>query len=339
MKKNQLLLLIVIIFCLLGWWAYSKYFKSNTQHFEGRRFIYVATGSSFNQLLDSVKASNVIDDFESFKKMAQSSGLEDNIHPGRYEVTSGFSNYKIIKALRSGTQAPVKLVINKLRTQNDIMKKLSQSLEPDAVDFKRVLYSAEFANKYGLDSNQAAYIVMPNTYEIYWNSSAEKVLDKLGASYTKYWNHDRKAKAKALNLSIPQVLTVASIVEEETNKHDEKPTIASVYLNRYRIGMPLGADPTVKFAVGDFAIKRVLTKHTQFPSPYNTYINKGLPPGPICTPSTKSIEAVLNPDQTKYLFFCAKEDFSGYHNFAENYSEHQQNANRYQEALNKRNIK
>lgn len=339
MKKNQLLVLLLLIGCFLGWWAYTKYFKSNTVSFEGKRYIYIATGSGINQVLDSVKSSNTIQDLESFTKMAQSLGLDNNIHPGRYEVQTGYSNYKIIKQLRSGTQAPVKLVINKLRTQQDIIKKLSSALEAKADDFKLVFNSADFKAKYGLDSNQAAYMIMPNTYEVYWNSTAEKVLDKLGASYLKFWNEDRKAKAQLLNLTIPQVLTVASIVEEETNKHDEKAKIASVYLNRYRIGMPLGADPTVKFAVGDFAIKRVLTKHTQFPSPYNTYLNKGLPPGPICTPSTKSIEAVLNPDKTNYLFFCAKEDFSGYHNFAVTYAEHQQNADRYQDALNKRNIK
>jgi UPF0755 protein len=196
-----------------------------------------------------------------------------------------------------------------------------------------------FLKDYGIGVSQIQVLFMPNTYELYWNTSPEKVISKIAKSHQQFWNAERKSKARQLNLSIPDIITIASIVEEETNKHDEKPRIASVYLNRLKIGMKLGADPTVKFAVGDCALRRILNIHTQKVSPYNTYMVAGLPPGPICTPGKESIEAILNHEETNYLFFCAKEDFSGYHNFASSYNEHLENARRYQQALNQRNIK
>jgi Predicted periplasmic solute-binding protein len=226
-----------------------------------------------------------------------------------------------------------------LRTKNQIIRKLAAYLEPDSTDFAILFNNLDYLKQWQLDTNQVQALIMPNTYEFYWNTSAHNAIEKIAKSYKSFWNSERKAKAEKLNLQPSQISILASIVEEETNKQDEKPIIAGVYLNRLRINMPLCADPTVKFAVGDFGLKRILQIHTSTQSPYNTYVNTGLPPGPICTPSVESLDAVLNAQEHTYLFFCAKEDFSGYHNFATTYAQHLLNAKRYQQALNDRNIK
>lgn len=339
MKGKSLLILFTVIALVAGGYFYMKFVKSNTGNFDGKKYIYVRTGSDYAQLIQQVRDSQFVSDIESFESAAGMLNLSSAIHPGRYEIESGMGNYSIISMLKKGRQKPVKLVINKLRTKTDIIRKLSTQLEADSLELRKLFTDTTFLKEWNIDTNQIQCLVMPATYEFYWNTTAVKAVEKIAKSHEQFWTAERREKAAKLNLSIPQVITIASIVEEETNKNDEKAKIASVYLNRYRIGMKLGADPTVKFAVGDFSLRRILNVHTQYPSPYNTYYASGLPPGPICTPSSKSIEAVLNPDTTPFIFFCAKEDFSGYHNFATSYVDHMANARRYQEALNKRGIK
>ena len=338
MKKKNVFILLTFGFFVLGVVLYVLY-ASNTGSFRGKKYLYVKTEATYEQSLKSMKDSALVKDFRSFERMASWLNLSSNLHAGRYEVQEGMSNYQIISMLKKGRQSVVKLVLNKLRTKNDIIRKLASQLEPDSLAWSQLFANADFLEKNQIDSNQIQSLIMPNTYEFYWNVTPEKVFDRLGDYSNKFWNEERKAKAAKLNLSRAQIITIASIVEEETNKKDEKPNIASVYINRYRIGMNLGADPTVKFAVGDFKLKRILTVHTQISSPYNTYKYAGLPPGPICTPSETSIDAVLHATETKYLFFCAKEDFSGYHNFASTYAEHIVNAKKYQAALNARGIR
>lgn len=339
MKKKNLLFLLALIGVIGMVWAYVRYFKPNVVDFTGKKYLYIRTGSGWKEVIDSLNSHHLLIDENSFNDMAVTMGVDKQVHPGRYALEPGMSNYSLLKLLRSGVQSPVKLTLNKLRTKEQIIHKLSSQLEPDSTAFARLFSDSTFLNSYGIGASQIQVLFMPNTYELYWNTSSEKVISKIAKSHQQFWNAERKARAKQLNLSIPDIITLASIVEEETNKHDEKPRIASVYLNRLKIGMKLGADPTVKFAVGDFTLRRILNIHTQKASPYNTYQVAGLPPGPICTPGKESIEAVLNHEETKYLFFCAKEDFSGYHNFASTYNEHLENARRYQQALNQRNIK
>jgi UPF0755 protein len=335
-KKWLLFISLILIFgCIILYLLFS----SNTGHFSNKKYLYIKTGSTYEQVLQTLQDSAIVQNIHSFKRIASWLRLSNNIHPGRYEIKKGMGNYTIINNLKKGRQSAVKLVINKLRTKNDIVKKLASQLEPDANAWYQLFQNQDFLTKHQIDSNQIQCLLMPNTYEFYWNVSPEKVMDKLTAYKNNFWNAERKKKVEILHLTPIQVIIIASIVEEETNKKDEKPKIASVYINRYRIGMNLGADPTVKFAVGDFALKRILQVHTQIASPYNTYKVAGLPPGPICTPSESSIDAVLNADETKYLFFCAKEDFSGYHNFAIDYTSHLANAKKYQQALNARGIK
>jgi UPF0755 protein len=337
MKKNKLLL-IGLPFLLLAIFVYARLFSSNTD-IEGKKYLCIPTGSNYEQMIQIIKDSQIVSSLSSFEWLAAKMNLDKSVHPGRYEFESGMGNYTMVSMLKAGKQKPVKLVLNKLRTKKDIIKKLTSQLEADSTEMATLLNDANYLKQWDIDSNQIQCIIMPATYEFYWNTTSPKVIEKIAKTYEKFWNSDRREKAKQLNISIPQVITIASIVEEETNQNDEKPTIASVYLNRYKLGMKLGADPTVKFAVGDFGLKRILNVHTQYPSPYNTYFAEGIPPGPICTPSKESIEAVLNPASTKFLFFCAREDFNGHHNFAVTYSEHLANAKRYQQALDKRGIK
>jgi UPF0755 protein len=235
--------------------------------------------------------------------------------------------------LRSGNQSPVNLVITKLRTREDLAQKVAANFECDSLAFINFLNNNDSLRRYNLDTNSLMTAVIPNTYSILWNTSPAKIFRKLFNDQEKFWNEDRKRKAAALNMTPKQVYTMASIVEEETNKQEDKGKIASVYMNRIETGMKLEADPTVKFAMKDFGLKRILHVHLAYPSPYNTYQQTGLPPGPICTPSQSTIDAVLDAPQTNYIFFVAKPDFNGYSNFAATYAEHLVFAKAYQKAL------
>lgn len=339
MKIKKIILLALIPIVLIGVYLLYTLFSSNTNFNEKQEFIYIKTGSSYEQVLEIIKNENVLNNFSSFESMASKMNLKNNIHPGKYKIENGMGNYSIVKMLRSGQQTPIKLVINKLRTKNDIITKISSQLEADSNELRKLFNDNTFLKLYGIDSNQIQALIIPATYEFYWNTNAKKAIEKLGKSYTSFWNDERKVKARAINLSPAEVSTLAAIVQEETNKKDDAFKIASTYLNRLKIGMPLQADPTCKFAVNDFTLRRILTVHTLFNSPYNTYKNRGLPPGPICTPAQHYIDAVLDAPKTSYLYFCAKEDFSGYTNFASTLEEHNANAKKYQEALNQRGIK
>lgn len=344
-KKNRspwLRRIAVAIACLLaGAIVLAAYLLMgpNTKAFGDKKYFYVRTGSNYKNVLEGLKEQQIIGSAATFNIVARRLDYPSRVKAGRYEIKKGMSNLDIVRILRSGRQSPVRLVINKLRTKEDFMRLVSRNLEADSLTMRALLEDPVYLRQYGLDTNTVMSAVLPNTYEFFWNTSAIKVFEKLEASYEKFWTDERKAKATALGLSQAEVITLASIVEEETNRHDEKPSMASVYLNRLRIGMRLGADPTVKFAVKNFALKRIRGEHLEYDSPYNTYRYSGLPPGPICTPSQKSIDAVLTPADTEYLYFCARPDYSGYHDFASNYKEHMQNARAYQKWLNSRNIK
>jgi UPF0755 protein len=236
--------------------------------------------------------------------------------------------------LRNNQQVPAKLVINKLRLSEDLAKVIGKNFEVDSSDVISFLNNPDSLQKLGVNENTLMTIVIPDTYTLNWTSSVGKIMSRLKTEQENFWKkNSRNEKAQSLGLSTDQVYTIASIVEEETNQQPEKGTVASVYINRYVKGMPLGADPTIKFALKDFGLRRIYEKHLQVESPYNTYRNAGLPPGPICTPSSKTIDAVLTAPKTDYLFFVAKSDFSGYHTFSTTYAEHLQNARIYQRAL------
>ena len=260
-------------------------------------------------------------------------------HTGRYRVEAGSTCLQLYRQLRNGIQEPIKLVIPTSRTMERLAATLSQSLMVDSAEIASALTDSSYLDTHGYTTATIPALFIPNTYEVYWDVSVDKFVERMERENNRFWTAERKAKAEALHLTREEVATLASIVDEETANNAEKPMIAGLYLNRLHQGIPLQADPTVKFAVGDFMLRRILNKHLKTESPYNTYQVTGLPPGPIRIASIAGLEAVLNPVRHNYLYMCAKEDFSGTHNFAATLPEHYSNARRYQKALNKRGIR
>ena len=248
------------------------------------------------------------------------------------------NNLDLVRMLRAGRQVPVQVTFNTIRTKEELAKKITANLEVSEEQFLALLQDSVYIRNFEFEEETILSLFIPNTYEFWWNTSATGLFDRMHEEYQKFWTEERKQKAAALGLSQKEVSTLASIVQAESQKSDERPRIAGVYLNRLRMGMPLQADPTLVFAAGDFTIKRVTAKQMAIDSPYNTYKYTGLPPGPINLPDLNSLDAVLNAEKHDYLYFCAKADFSGYHSFAVSYNEHLNNARRYQQALNAANI-
>lgn len=257
---------------------------------------------------------------------------------GYYHFKANTTANEIINILRAGRQSPVRLTFNNARLLSDVAGKVAKQIAPDSLQMINHIINDSVAHSYGFNTQTFIGMFLPNTYEIYYTSTPEDFTNRMYKEYKRFWTENRKNKANILGYSINQVNTLASIIDEETNKNDEKRRIAGVYINRLRIGMPLQADPTLKFAMQDFSIRRILNKHKETDSPYNTYKNKGLPPGPIRQPSIAAIDAVLNYEQHHYFYFVARPDFSGYHTFSRNLSEHNRNARLYHSALNKKGI-
>ncbi len=325
----------VIIAIAYGYYTYTRAYVSNVHQ---KAYLYIKTGSKYAEVVNQLKELNILDDIKTFEWVAKKKEYVDKVKPGKYLLKQGMCNNDLVNMLRAGKQEPVNLVFNNIRTNEQLAGKLSRQIEADSLSLLELFKNNDFLQKIGVNTQEVRMLFVPNTYQIWWNTSPEQLMDRIQKEYVKFWNADREQKANDANLSRKEVSIIASIVEEETNKNDEKPTVASVYINRLRKGMLLQADPTVKYAVGDFSLKRILNIHTSYYSLYNTYMFKGLPPGPICIPSITTIDAVLNYKKTDYLYFCAKEDFSGYHNFARNETEHSVNAHKYWKALNERKI-
>lgn len=264
---------------------------------------------------------------------------DTRVKPGNYAIRPGDSMRDICLRLLSGNQTPVKLVVPSARTLDRLAGAVGKQLMTDSASIVALLSDKQLIDSLGYTTETFPTLFLPNTYEVYWTMTPEQFIARMVKEHNRYWNAHRLAKAKAQGLTPEEVSTLASIVDEETNKNDEKPTVAGLYLNRLHRGILLQADPTVKFAHGKFDLRRILLTHLTIDSPYNTYKYAGLPPGPIRIPSIAGIEAVLNPAQHNYIYMCAKEDFSGYHNFATTLSQHNNNARRYQQALNQRGIK
>lgn len=332
--KKILTYLIIVIFVVTGVIAWLIV-GSATAFNENKRYLLVPTGkSNETSVMAYIKENDLLKHPALFQFVADKMGVWQRLKPGRFEIKKGESLLNITRTLRNNRQTAVNLVINKLRTKEDLASIISKNFEADSAEVISFVTNRDSIAK--LDVNESTFmtIVIPNTYTFYWNTSAGKIFRRLKSEKENFWEkNNRLDKAEKLGFNPEQVYTIASIVEEETNKQDEKGNVASVYINRYRSGMPLGADPTIKFALNDFGLKRIYEKHLQVESPYNTYRNRGLPPGPICTPSSKTIDAVLNSPKTDYMYFVAKSDFSGYHTFSSTYAEHLQHAKEYQKAL------
>lgn len=322
------LLIVILIIAYCAWNIFGPVI-----HNPDKKYLYISTGSRYENVKEKLLKNDFISSTFWFDKIAGYADYPKKVKAGKYKITNGMSLYHLVKMLRSGKQEPVNLVITKLRTKQDLAKKIASQFETDSLAVISFLQDPDSVAQFNVDTNNLMTIVIPNTYTYFWNTSVENIFRKLYKGEQDFWTSERKEKAGKLGLSPTQVYILASIVEEETTKENDKGNIASVYINRLKKGMRLAADPTVKFALNDFSLKRIYQKHLQFSSPYNTYLNAGLPPGPICTPSIKTIDAVLNSPETNYLFFVAKPDFSGYSNFASNYQQHQVFAKAYQKAL------
>jgi UPF0755 protein len=332
MKKQTIIILSIVAVILIsgiicGFSLLNKKVRNNESV-----NLYIYPSENYENVLEKLEKNGVIEKNErAFSIFSKVKKLENNIKSGHYVIEPKTSQVDLVRTLANGLQTPVKLVINKVRLKQDFAKKIANQLMLSENDILLAIDNRE--NSQNLFDN-----IVCNTYEVYWNISAEKLLERLEKEANKWWENQSNQLEK-IGLSRHEVVVLASIVEEETNKNEEKPTIAGVYINRLKKDMLLQADPTVKYAVGDFTIKRVMYKHLQTESPYNTYLNKGLPPTAICLPNVSSLKAVLNYQKHNYMFFCAKEDFSGYHNFARTPAEHYRNAERYKNALNKLGIK
>ena len=302
-------------------------------------YIYIDKDDNIDSVYSKIERKAEPHFMPLFKFMAKALNYPDHIRTGRYAIRSMSSTLGVLRSMRNGSQAPVELTIPSVRTLDKLAGALSQKLMLDSTDILDALEDENVCRKYGYDTLTIGCMFIPNTYEVYWDISLNKLLDKMDKESKAFWTPARKAKAKKAGLTEEQVITIASIVDEESAYGPEKPKIAGMYINRFRAGMPLQADPTIKYAWKRFDLKRIYHNLLFINSPFNTYKNIGLPPGPIRIPSVEGIDAVLNYAHHNYMYMCAKEDLSGSHNFAATYAEHMRNAKRYAEALDKRGIK
>ena len=340
-SRNKIILIIgLIVFIIalaIGFVLYKRILAPNVT--DKQEYLYIPTGSGFDDLMDNLSRNEIVIDTGSFRWVAEKKDYHTRVKAGKYKMTEGMNNRALVNLLAAGLQEPIQLRFQNFRLKKDFAGFLSRQLEPDSLAFAELLESDSIARTYGFSEEDFFNMFIPNTYEFFWNTSVEDFAQRMQKEYQTFWNEERKAKAKALGLSPTEVSNLAAIVKGEAMHVDEMPKIAGLYLNRLQRGMLLQADPTVIFATQDFTIRRVLNSHLRFDSPYNTYIYKGLPPGPIMMPSIASIDAVLNPADHNYIYMCAKDDFSGYHLFATTMSEHLINARKFQRALDARNIK
>lgn len=333
------ILVFALISAMFSYYAWQIFKTPNFNVKKGETFeLLIPKSATFKVLMDTLENHQLVRDQLSFKFLAKALGVQEKVRPGRYIITENSNNWELLRKIRNGRQDAIKVVINTWRLKEDIAGKLSKFLPFDSVFIYKQLDSAAYVNKLGFTTSTIPAIFIPNTYEVLWTSDFDSFMHKMKKQYVKFWTNERLEKAKKLNLSADEVSILASIVEGESKKSDEQARIAGVYWNRLQVKMPLQADPTVVFAWKDFTIKRVTGKYTGINSPYNTYRNTGLPPGPISIPNPEVVDKVLNLEKHQYLYFCAKEDFSGYHNFAIDYTSHLKNAAAYQQALNKNNI-
>lgn len=314
--------------------AYSLFipaFKGNQ-----KSLLYVDTDDNTDSVKTKIKALNP-SAMLGFQLLFATTSFQP--HTGRYEAAPGESTLTFYRKVRNGRQTPLNLTIPSVRTMDRLALYLGSKLMIDSTEIADALYDSTFCQQFGYDTATIACLFIPNTYQIYWNTSLEDFMNRMKKENKQFWSQERLQKAQNAGLTPNQVITLASIVDEETAANAEKPAVAGMYLNRLKQGMPLQADPTIKFALKDFSLRRIYHKHLDIQSPYNTYRNIGLPPGPIRIPSIAGIDAVLNYDKHDFLYMCAKEDFSGRHNFARTYQEHLNNAAKYTKALNERGIK
>lgn len=342
MNRKKFVAVFMIVFTIMAssfaFYFYQMLFTPNILVERESQLFTITPGATFEEVQDNLYNLGIVNDLVSFSFLAKLRDYDDYVKPGLYELKKDMSNLQAINLLRSGAQEPVKVTFTVARKIEELPEIIARHVHFSEEDLARVMLSASVAKKYGFEPEEFISMFVPNTYEVYWTITPEQFLDRMKKEYDRFWNEERLAKAEALGLTPKEVSTLASIVESEVSFIDEAPRVAGMYLNRLKLGMLLQADPTLKFALGDFAIRRVLNKDKEVESPYNTYKYAGLPPGPISLPTIPGLNAVLNAENHTYLYLCAKADFSGYHAFASNLTEHNKNARALHRALNKAGI-
>jgi UPF0755 protein len=342
LKKKILLpvlFVLAIILAASAFWVYRMIYLGNVE-LDGKRseFFYIHSYWDYDRVANELVGQKFIKSRSSFDWVAKMKKYKDHVKPGRYRIIEHMSNSTLINMLRKGEQEPVHFTFNAVHTKEQLASRVGGKLEADSVSLLRMLNDDAYLSRFGMNSNTALSLFIPATYEFYWTTPAEIFMERMAKEYKKFWTDERKNKAKSIGLSQTQVITLASIVQEEQSRYDdEKSTIAGVYINRLHEGMPLQSDPTVRYALGKFNVSRILSGDLKTESPYNTYLHAGLPPGPISFPDASSVDAVLNYKKHKYIYMCA--DFStGRHNFSETFAQHKIFAQRYREALDRNGI-
>lgn len=334
--------LIGLLVCgAVAYYFYSAMFSPNTNFENETAYIYVPTGANYSEVRSQLEP--LLDNIDTFDALAKQKKYSTNIKAGRFAISKGMNNNDIINSIRS-KNLPIKIAFNNQHSLADLAGRISTQIEADSLFLLKAMTDAAFLNKNDFNNATALGMYLPNSYEFFWNTSAETFRDRMLKEYNSFWTDARKAKAQKINLSPNEVITLASIVHEESKQADEQPRVAGVYLNRLRIGMPLQADPTLKFAAYQLPqykntiIRRVLNIHKEINSPYNTYKNTGLPPGLIAMPDLSAIKAVLNPEKHSYLYFAADAKRIGYHKFAKTLNQHNNNAREYHKYLSSQGI-
>lgn len=337
-NKTKKILLIsgasLIIVLGIVYWLFFSHFSTNSKP----SYVYIDNDDTADSVFVKVKEAAHPNQCIGLKICSTLLSYSSHVHPGRYATGEGISTFRLIRNLRGGRQTPVALVIPVVHTMDNLAARLSNQLEADSMTLAKCFKDTVLLKQMGVDTATVACLFLPNTYEVYWDIAPQKLLLRMKKEHDAFWTAARKKQAAEAGITPDEAYTLASIVEQESANEKERPMIAGMYLNRLHQGMKLQADPTVKFALKDFALRRIMLNHLSVNSPYNTYQHTGLPIGPICIPSLNAIESVLHYAHHDYVYMCAKEDFSGTHNFAATYAEHMQNAKRYADALNKRGI-
>jgi len=342
MQKRKRFMIGLVIFSVIltsfSFYFYQVFYGSNILREGSSSALLIDQDDTFDSLRNKLYDSRIVDDILSFSFVSKVLGYQDNVKPGLYLFEPEMTNLQTVRRLRSGDQIPTDLTFNNIRFKEDLAERITTDTGIDKAEFLSLLNDEAYVNELGFTKETIMAMFIPNTYEVYWTISAKALFSRMKKEYEKFWNSDRKARAEAIGLTPVEVSTLAAIVQDECSIGSESPKIAGLYVNRVKKKMLLQADPTVKFALGDFTIQRVLIADTRIDSPYNTYKYRGLPPGPINLPTIMSLDAVLNYEKHDYIYMCAKEDFSGYHRFAKTLSEHNKNARLFQQEMNRRKI-
>ena len=333
-----ILVIILVVGSIISYSYYNMIYKNNVLE-DG--FVFIPTNANYNNVAKTI--TPYLKNTESFTWVAEQKNYPNKVKAGRYKVEKGMSNNALINLLRSGNQTPVKVSFNNQDTLEKLAGRIAEQIEPDSISILNAISDADFLKKHNFTRATVLGLFVPNSYEFFWNTSAEKFRDRFIREYNTFWNDNRKAKAKKLNLTQNEVITLASIVQKETAQVSERPIVAGLYLNRLRQRWPLGADPTIIFALKqkygqDKVYKRVLNKDLEIESPYNTYKNLGIPPALISMPDVSSIDAVLNDQRHDYFYMCASVTNLGYHEFAKTLTQHNVNASKYHKWVSQQGI-